>query len=699
MSVPWLCTAVLLAHLQLIAFASTNSTYTPENSSHSLRIASDQLRLRDGHALRNFVIALNELHFDRRPVLIDPQPDVAALLQLARSFEFLRGGEVGLVLYPVGDGRRSASRRYLVGPGRVGVGDHKKVARQHSKKLIPNDTYFSRQWHLRNPAASGGTLTDINITNAWDTWRGSNVLVAVVDDGIELAHADLQGNARLDASWDFNENDADPAPHIRGDCDSWVQPSDCHGTAVAGVVAATANNATGVAGVAFEAGLAGLRLISDPTTDEQDAAAMSHRHDIIHIMNNSWGAEDCEGGGVLSILSAAGPLMRAAIRAGVEQGRSGKGIIYVWAGGNGRVCGDDVNYDGFANLVDVIAVGATTSTGVQATYSEPGACLITVAPSNGGGQGITTTDLTAELGYNYVGAADLQNPSYTSTFGGTSAATPIVSGVVALMLEANPQLSHRDVKEILLRTGTRVQPTDSDWRTNTAGIVHSHKFGGGLVNANEAVTLATNWLPLAPRNEITQVVTNLAAAVPDADPIGISRTFVVTNEGARVENVAITFSAPHSRWGDLAVTLISPSGLRSRLAVQHNGDAAYTYDAWTFNTVRHWGEHAAGTWTVTVADVAAGNVGVLDALDLTLYTSQPAAILRVEHSTPPILHLASPAPGWRYIIEEATQLTGASDDWVEVTTVTIPPSGRITITAPDPMSEGAHRFYRARLVP
>jgi subtilisin-like proprotein convertase family protein len=428
---------------------------------------------------------------------------------------------------------------------------------------------------------------------------------------------------------------------------------------------------------------------------------MSHRLDIIHVMNNSWGAEDCDSPSS-AVLMGAGPLMRAAIRNGVDTGRGGKGVVYVWAGGNGRNCGDDVNYDGFANLVDVIAVGAVTSTGAPANYSEPGACLIAVAPSDGGGQAITTTDLSGNAGYNSAASSDLQDRSYTSTFTGTSAATPMVSGVVALLLEANPELGHRDVKEILLRSGTRVQPLDSDWQTNSSGIVHNHRFGGGLVNAMSAITLGTNWLPLAPRSEVALSATNLATPIPDADDIGINYKFTVTNQGARVENVALTFTAPHSRWGDLAVTLTSPAGSRSRLATPHTGDPSYTYDAWTFNTVRHWGEHAFGDWTITVADHFFSYSGVLDALDLNLYVSTPIATLTLEPSSlqgtnTPTLNLVAPAPGWRYAIDVAEEL-GGSPAWTELAVVTIPTSGRVTVPDPIEAALPGQRFYRARLV-
>src|SRR5204863_5765312 len=128
----------------------------------------------------------------------------------------------------------------------------------------------------------------------------------------------------------------------------------------------------------------------------------------------------------------------------------------------------------------VFAIGAIDYHGLQASYSEPGACLVVSAPGGDDNEWMTTTDLTGNNGYNQSGVVgELSDVNYTGTFGGTSASTPLVSGVIALVLQANTNLNYRDVKEILLRSATKVQPADPDWKTNSAGIAHNHKFGGG----------------------------------------------------------------------------------------------------------------------------------------------------------------------------------------------------------------------------
>ena len=339
-----------------------------------------------------------------------------------------------------------------------------QLARQHQTKLVPNDPLFSQQWHLLNTGQHGGAVgLDVQVTNVWDRWRGTGVRLGVVDVGVQGEHPDLAPN--FDAAWSTNLNSSSYSPD-----------ADCHGTAVAGLAVARGNNGHGVSGVALDAALVDIRLVADATVDAQDAEAMLHGSQAIQIKNNSWGATDGSG-----TLEGPGPLMAAALAQGTATGRGGAGTVYVFAGGNGRQSGDDVNYDGYANSPYVVAVGAVSDLGQQASYSEPGACLMVVAPSSsgsklcsGGRQRLTTTDPTGDDGYNYIRAyCDVTDTDYTQDFTGTSGVAPIVSGVVALMLQANPALGWRDVKEVLLRSARLVSATDPDWWTNAAGIHHN----------------------------------------------------------------------------------------------------------------------------------------------------------------------------------------------------------------------------------
>lgn len=487
-----------------------------------------------------------------------------------------------------------------------------QLARPHARKLVPNDTDFWQLWHLRNTGQNLGTAgMDIRVTNVWDQYRGQGVVIGLVDDGIQGEHPDLAANYSAALSTNLNVGAFNP----------WY---DDHGTRVAGTAAARGDNGIGVTGAAYESTLASIRLLSEYTTDETDAQAMLHRNDVIQVKNNSWGAWDSDGS-YPSELDGPGPLMAEALVTGTSTGRGGLGTVYVFSGGNGRATDENVNNDGYANGVRVIAVGAVSDRGEQSSFSEPGACLTVVAPSGsgaeicrGGRQRILTTDLLGNDGQNWQFAyCEPSNRDYTQNFTGTSAAAPLVSGVVALLLQANPLLGWRDVKEILLRSATRVQPTDPEWVTNSAGIAHNPKFGGGLVNASNAVHLASTWANLGPMTTLAVVQTNLALPVPDNDPTGVSRSFTFSTAGFRVEHARLTLWLPHQKYGDLKVTLTSPGGITSVLTDLHNTDGP-GYVGWSFSSVRHWGESAAGTWTLTVVDRRAGMTGTLEAATLEL---------------------------------------------------------------------------------
>ena len=253
-----------------------------------------------------------------------------------------------------------------------------------SKKMIPNDTKFSDQWHLQNTGQTSGTTgEDVNITAVWDNYTGAGVVIGIVDDGLDWDHPDLDDYYQSTLDYDYCGNDGNPNPS------NW----DGHGTSAAGVAAAVGNNSLGVSGAAPQAGLAGLQLISCSLTDSKEANAITHLSQSIDIYSNSWGPSD-NG----YTLEAPGPLMLAGFESDAYQGRSGLGNIITWAAGNGLNNDDDSNYDGYANSRFTIAVAATTHYGDNAWYSEPGDNILVAAPSDGDGEGITTTDIEGSAG-------------------------------------------------------------------------------------------------------------------------------------------------------------------------------------------------------------------------------------------------------------------------------------------------------------
>jgi subtilisin family serine protease len=496
------------------------------------------------------------------------------------------------------------------------------AARQRYPREVPNDPLFTNQWPLRNTGQSGGTAAaDANLTPVWNfaagTGLGAGVNIAIVDDGLDRSHADLADNYVAALSFDFNGNDADPAPTAAGNN---------HGTACAGVAAARGNNGVGVTGAAPRAGLSGIRLTAAEATDLQESQALTFQNNnqgglgTNHIYSNSWGPLD-DG----LTLDGPGPLTKAAMASAAQLGRGGRGSVYVWAGGNGgrtdptNPVADNSNYDGYANSRFVIAVGATTNSGVRATYSERGANLFVNAPSSGGTLAVTTTDRTGSAGYNAASSAS--GGDYISTFDGTSASAPLVAGVAALMLEANPTLGWRDVKHILARTAVQNDPTDAGWTTNAAGRHHNDKYGFGRVDAAAAVRLARTWANVGP--ELSAAV---GAAIPDGtsttEKVGfgaaLSRSLSITT-ALNVETVEVTVDVTHPYRGDLEFTLTGPSGVQSVLGTVRSQDDGDNFSNWTFSSVRYWDESSLGTWTLGVRDAYAGQAGTWNSWTLSVY--------------------------------------------------------------------------------
>jgi len=487
-----------------------------------------------------------------------------------------------------------------------------QLARQQVRRLLPPDPLFARQWHLHNTGQGGGMLgLDINVDNVWDTYRGAGIVIGIVDDGLEHSHPDLTANYSAPLSFDFNFQDTEPEPPKFS--------FDDHGTACAGIAAARGFNSRGIVGAAYEAKLAGLRLISLPTTDADEADAFAFRNDGIHIKSNSWGPTDNA-----KILAGAGPLARAAMEDAVIDGRGGRGTIFVWAGGNGGERGDNSNYDGYANLPEVIAIGSVGNTGSLAGYSEQGSNILVVAPSSGGSLSVTTTDRKGEDGFNFLGARfePVSDRDYTGIFGGTSAAAPLAAGVIALMLEANPQLGWRDVREILVRTARKVAPSDSGWVTNGAGFHFNHKFGAGLIDAEAAVAMAQGWQNLPPRVFAAREEKYGAEIIPDNTPAGVVNTFTFSESELRVEHVSLTVDIRHARRGQVRIEIESPSGTKSVLAPGRTKDIGKNFAQWTFTSVHHWGENAAGDWKVRVIDLVPKTAGTIVQMKVELSGSE-----------------------------------------------------------------------------
>jgi subtilisin-like proprotein convertase family protein len=474
-----------------------------------------------------------------------------------------------------------------------------KFPREIEYDLVYSDPIFPYQWHLENTGQNCGTTNvDLNVRNVWQNMNivGNDVVIGIVDNGVQHTHPDLSRNYVALDSWDFVDNDDDPSPDLEQD--------NAHGTAIAGLAAARDNLICGV-GVAYRAGIAGIRLTSRPVFDAKEAIALSYRYQSIDIYAYTWGPED-NG----QVLDKPGPLTLQALALNTARGRNKLGNIYIAAAGNGNGRGDNINYDGFANSRFTIAVGSVDHNGKHSTYSEPGAALMVVAPGSGDGIFLSGTDLQGTPGES---CGDCQN-----LIKGTSAAAAQVAGVVALMLDANPTLTWRDVQHVLIHSATKNDPDDTQWIQNAAGLSFNPKYGFGLVNAEETVKTAMTWEPVNPSSFIP-FKKHVNQPITDNSPAGLTSTIHVnTSTDDTIEHVEVILNAAHEYRGQLEVTLTSPSGTKSVLAESH-ADAGENYESWTFMTVKNWGETIEGDWQLSIVDTQGGHTGTLISWELVIH--------------------------------------------------------------------------------
>ncbi len=173
-------------------------------------------------------------------------------------------------------------------------------------------------------------------------------------------------------------------------------------------------------GVAFKSQVSGIRLLDGTITDLLEAKSLTYKTHINHIYSCSWGPTD---DGVT--VEAPGTLAQLALKLGTETGRHGYGSIFIFASGNGGSREDNCNFDGYANSVYTVTIGAVDELDRKPYYAEECASKFAVTYSNGvrrGDRNIVTADL-------------LRNNGCTASFSGTSAAAPMAAGIIALALQ------------------------------------------------------------------------------------------------------------------------------------------------------------------------------------------------------------------------------------------------------------------------
>ena len=507
----------------------------------------------------------------------------------------------------------------------------------------PRDPIYAKQWHLNhNGGPDLAPNSHVSAEQAWDLTRGiRSVTIAIMDDAVDVSHPDFQGIGKIVAPRDFKENDFLPLP---GD------PDDNHGTACAGVATAE-ENGMGSVGVAPGCALMPIRttgFLDDQTIEEMFGWAVTKGASVISC---SWGPA--------SVYFPLSLRQRAALTQAATTGRNGKGCVIVFAAGNAnRPTNGSVNESGWPNNAlsgptswlggftvhpDVITVSASTSLNRKAAYSNWGAEVSVCAPSNNAppgvglqetgyvftppqirgalpGLGIVTTDRVGATGYSAnENAID---------FGGTSSACPLVAGVAALVLSANPDLTAAEVRQLLQQTADKIVDPNPDpqfgFRKGTyEASGRCDWFGYGKVNAAKAVQAAVQRqaaAAIASSRQIQQQNTT-SVAIPDNNPQGLTSTIQITETGT-VRSIQISVAIDHTFLGDLQISLISPANQTVLLQSRSLGRSTRLQSTYTLQTTpllrRFLNQPAQGRWQLRVVDAAESDTGTLNNWTLTL---------------------------------------------------------------------------------
>ncbi|KAM9032685.1 proprotein convertase subtilisin/kexin type 7 [Sarcophilus harrisii] len=539
---------------------------------------------------------------------------------LAQAAGLLNAGRIGelqghyLFIQPPGhpgvqqeEAARRQAEAVLSGHKAVRWHSEQRLLKRAKRSVLFNDPKYPQQWHLNNRRIRG---RDINVTGVWErNVTGRGVTVVVVDDGVEHTIQDIEPNYSPEGSYDLNSNDPDPMPHPD------VENGNHHGTRCAGEIAAVPNNSFCAVGVAYGSRIAGIRVLDGPLTDSLEAVAFNKHYQINDIYSCSWGPDD-DG----KTVDGPHQLGKAALQHGVIAGRRGFGSIFVVASGNGGQHNDNCNYDGYANSIYTVTIGAVDEEGRMPFYAEECASMLAVTFSGGDKllRSIVTTDWDLQKG-----------TGCTEGHTGTSAAAPLAAGMIALMLQVRPCLTWRDVQHIIVFTATRYEDRRADWNTNEAGFSHSHQHGFGLLNAWRLVNAAKIWTSVPYLASYISPILKENKRIP-VSPHSLEVLWNVSKSdlemsGLRtLEHVAVTVSITHPCRGSLELKLFCPSGMMSLIGAPRTLDKDPSgFNDWTFSTVRCWGERAQGTYKLVIRDVGDEplQAGALQQWQLMLYGS------------------------------------------------------------------------------
>jgi subtilisin-like proprotein convertase family protein len=442
-------------------------------------------------------------------------------------------------------------------------------------------------WHLRD---SGNGTFGLDAARVWQDYTGRSVKVGVFDDGVDGTSTGLVNSVTL-------ANAALSAGDGR------------HGTAVAGIIAADPTMKGPATGVAYDSDVTGVKVIGLSIQALETAMKSQSSYDVV---NHSWGWGKAF---LIDGNSSAYQGFIATLETAAENGRGGLGTAMVVAAGNYRASGIDANASNFTNDRHVITVTALTSEGTLTDYASGGASVLVAGLSRGGSQGgITTTDLKGSDGY---AAGD-----FNTDFGGTSAATPEVSGVIALMLEANSQLGWRDIKDILAisaqKTSAVAMTTNGADTWNGGGMTFSNDAGFGIVDARAAVRLAETWFDKSTSANEASVggVMNTRTTIADK---ATTEFKIKLADKVSIETVELNLGINHADASQISVELVSPDGTSSMMLPRTTTTGEIK--GWTLTSNAFLGETSGGDWTVKITDHFRGGVGFVSSAELVTYGS------------------------------------------------------------------------------
>jgi subtilisin family serine protease/ligand-binding sensor domain-containing protein len=539
------------------------------------------------------------------------------------------------------------------------------------------DPLYEYSWHLENTGqktfslTSGAPGVDAKIkpviTSGID---GLGVNIGISDSGIEYSHEDLAGNYIQGISKNFYN----PYPYPGNPSVYQAEPA-MHGTAVTGIISAVGWNGKGSRGVAPKSKFGGFNYLAKGVVQSIDKTLIQMQGEF-DIFNYSYGGTPCTYSPMGSNTTEKNAILDAFETSAASQ-RDGKGAIYVKSAGNEFTietaapvdkggCGETSSWLpqilGNSTLLEsnnypyTIIVGAIDSKGYSTTYSSPGSNLWISAPGGEDGLNFDPTQYgvsvakagpaiiapdisgcingssTSDSIYNsFENNENGLNPNcnYTSTMNGTSSAAPVTTGVIALMLQENPNLSWRDVKHILASTAYVVDTNTGEishpggrnltghaymngWKRNNAGYSFHNWYGFGIIHAENAVNMAKNYdVNLGEFKQTTNTNNGnwiydsgtLNKLIPNNSASGVTDSLNIKHNYI-IESLQVKVSVTHGYAENIGIEITSPAGTTSKVILINSGVLDYNYNDALFTTNAFYGEESRGNWTIKIVDGA-----------------------------------------------------------------------------------------------